>query len=34
MTAGAIITMVVGMVIIWGGLVASLLNAKKASKQK
>ncbi|QOR66086.1 methionine/alanine import family NSS transporter small subunit [Cytobacillus suaedae] len=33
MEASAITMMLVGMVIIWGGLAASILNAVKKSKQ-
>ncbi|MGI8315675.1 methionine/alanine import family NSS transporter small subunit [Halobacillus mangrovi] len=33
MTASAILMMVIGMVVIWGGLVASIMNAVKKSKQ-
>lgn len=33
MSGSAIFMMVVGMVIIWGGLVLSILNAVKKSKQ-
>ncbi|CDQ21285.1 Putative methionine and alanine importer, small subunit [Halobacillus karajensis] len=32
MTASAIIMMVVGMIVIWGGLAASITNAVKKSK--
>ncbi|MGP4061403.1 methionine/alanine import family NSS transporter small subunit [Halobacillus litoralis] len=32
MTAGAITMMVIGMVVIWGGLAASIMNAVKKSK--
>jgi len=32
MTASAIIMMVIGIVIIWGGLVASIVNAINKSK--
>ncbi|MBN8235506.1 MetS family NSS transporter small subunit [Halobacillus kuroshimensis] len=32
MTAGAVITMVIGMVVIWGGLAASITNAVKKAK--
>ncbi|MFD1020493.1 methionine/alanine import family NSS transporter small subunit [Thalassobacillus hwangdonensis] len=34
MTAGAIVTMIVGIVVIWGGLTASLVNASRKSKQQ
>jgi hypothetical protein len=34
MSLSAIVMMVVGIVIIWGGLAASVLNAVKVSKQK
>jgi hypothetical protein len=34
MTGGAIVTMIVGMAIIWGGLAASILHARKVAKQK
>ncbi|WP_078544205.1 methionine/alanine import family NSS transporter small subunit [Litchfieldia alkalitelluris] len=34
MSTGAIVMMVVGIVIIWGGLTASILNAVKKAKQK
>jgi hypothetical protein len=33
MSASAITMMVVGIVILWGGLAASILNAVKASKK-
>ncbi|WP_101843177.1 methionine/alanine import family NSS transporter small subunit [Halobacillus sp. Marseille-P3879] len=33
MTASAILMMIIGMVVIWGGLVASIMNAVKKSKQ-
>ncbi|WP_243290418.1 methionine/alanine import family NSS transporter small subunit [Bacillus sp. FJAT-47783] len=33
MSAGAITMMVVGMVIIWGGLAASVANAVKKARQ-
>lgn len=33
MSAGAITVMIIGMVIIWGGLAASITNAVKKSKQ-
>jgi hypothetical protein len=33
MSTGAIVMMVVGMVIIWGGLVASIVNAVSKSKK-
>ncbi|MCA1024016.1 MetS family NSS transporter small subunit [Halobacillus litoralis] len=32
MTAGAVITMIIGMVVIWGGLAASITNAVKKAK--
>lgn len=32
MTTGAITMMIIGMVIIWGGLAASITNAVKKSK--
>lgn len=34
MTTSAIIMMVIGIVIIWGGLAASIMKAVKVSKQK
>lgn len=34
MTAGAIIMMIIGIVIIWGGLAGSLLYARMVSKRK
>ncbi|WP_221566660.1 methionine/alanine import family NSS transporter small subunit [Alkalihalobacillus sp. TS-13] len=34
MTGGAITMMVIGMVVLWGGLAASIANAVKTSKQK
>ncbi|MCP3028259.1 methionine/alanine import family NSS transporter small subunit [Halobacillus sp. A5] len=33
MTAGAIAMMVIGIVVIWGGLAASIMNAVRKSKQ-
>ncbi|MFG6148155.1 methionine/alanine import family NSS transporter small subunit [Halobacillus sp. B23F22_1] len=33
MTASAIFMMIIGMVVIWGGLAASIMNAVKKSKQ-
>jgi len=33
MTASAIIMMVIGIVIIWGGLVASIVNAVNKAKE-
>ncbi|WP_082233493.1 methionine/alanine import family NSS transporter small subunit [Halobacillus massiliensis] len=33
MTASAIVMMVIGIVVIWGGLAASIINAVKKSKQ-
>jgi hypothetical protein len=33
MTASAILMMVIGIVVIWGGLTASIMNAVKKSKQ-
>ncbi|ARI76682.1 methionine/alanine import family NSS transporter small subunit [Halobacillus mangrovi] len=33
MTASAILMMIIGIVVIWGGLVASIMNAVKKSKQ-
>ncbi|MBH0231030.1 methionine/alanine import family NSS transporter small subunit [Halobacillus yeomjeoni] len=33
MTAGAIVMMIIGIVVIWGGLAASITNAVKKSKQ-
>lgn len=33
MTASSIVMMVVGIVIIWGGLAASIVNAVKKSKE-
>ncbi|MGP4109010.1 methionine/alanine import family NSS transporter small subunit [Virgibacillus sp. L01] len=34
MSGGAIFVMILGMVIIWGGLAASITNAVKKSKQQ
>lgn len=34
MTGSAIVMMVVGIVVIWGGLAASIWNAVRVSKQK
>jgi len=34
MTGSAIVMMVVGIVVIWGGLAASIWNAVRISKQK
>lgn len=34
MNGSAIFTMILGMLIIWGGLAASVVNARKAVKQK
>ncbi|WP_082051191.1 MULTISPECIES: methionine/alanine import family NSS transporter small subunit [Rossellomorea] len=34
MTGSAIIMMIVGMVIIWGGLAASIMNAVSKSKKQ
>jgi hypothetical protein len=34
MSTSAIVMMVVGIVVIWGGLAASIWNAVKVSKQK
>ncbi len=34
MSGSAIVMMVVGIIIIWGGLAASIWNAVKVSKQK
>jgi hypothetical protein len=34
MSTSAIVMMFVGIIIIWGGLAASILNAIKVSKQK
>ncbi|PWA12005.1 hypothetical protein DCC39_07940 [Pueribacillus theae] len=34
MTGSAIFMMVLGMVILWGGLIASIWNAVRASKRK
>ncbi|MFN7251841.1 MAG: methionine/alanine import family NSS transporter small subunit [Anaerobacillus sp.] len=34
MSLSAVVMMIVGIVIIWGGLAASILNAVKVSKQK
>jgi len=34
MTSSAIVMMFVGMIIIWGGLAASIWNAVKVSRQK
>lgn len=33
MSAGAIVMMIVGIVIIWGGLTASIMHAVKKGKQ-
>ncbi|MBP2005575.1 methionine/alanine import family NSS transporter small subunit [Halobacillus andaensis] len=33
MTASAIFMMIIGIVVIWGGLAASIMNAVKKSKQ-
>lgn len=33
MTGGAVTMMIIGMVVLWGGLVASVLHAIKASKK-
>jgi hypothetical protein len=33
MEASAVVMMIVGMVIIWGGLAASIMNAVKKAKQ-
>lgn len=33
MSLSAIVMMVIGIVVIWGGLAASILHAMKASKQ-
>lgn len=33
MSTSAIVMMIIGMVIIWGGLAASIINAGKASKK-
>lgn len=33
MTGSAILMMIIGMVIIWGGMIASVLYARNASKQ-
>lgn len=34
MTASAIVMMVIGIVLLWGGLAASITNAVKKSKDK
>lgn len=34
MSLSAVVMMVIGVVIIWGGLAASILNAVKVSRQK
>ncbi|TFE03800.1 methionine/alanine import family NSS transporter small subunit [Jeotgalibacillus salarius] len=34
MTASAIVMMVIGMVLLWGGLAASITNAVRKSKKK
>ncbi|MGY4689065.1 methionine/alanine import family NSS transporter small subunit [Salibacterium sp. K-3] len=34
MTGGAVFMMILGMVIIWGGLIASILYARKMAKQR
>ncbi|WP_257349550.1 methionine/alanine import family NSS transporter small subunit [Pseudalkalibacillus decolorationis] len=34
MSGGAITMMVIGMVILWGGLIASVVNAVKVEKAK
>lgn len=34
MTSGAITMMVIGMVILWGGLLASIANVVRVSKRK
>ncbi|MGJ9384518.1 hypothetical protein CR203_15330 [Salipaludibacillus neizhouensis] len=34
MSGSAIVMMIVGIIIIWGGLAASILNAVKVAKQK
>ncbi|MCF6409072.1 methionine/alanine import family NSS transporter small subunit [Pseudalkalibacillus salsuginis] len=34
MSGGAITMMVIGIVVLWGGLAASITNAVKSSKQK
>lgn len=34
MTGSAIVVMIIGMVIIWGGLTASILNAVRKGKQR
>jgi hypothetical protein len=34
MTAGAIVMFIIGVVIIWGGLAASIMHANKVAKQK
>ncbi|MGD7046233.1 methionine/alanine import family NSS transporter small subunit [Jeotgalibacillus proteolyticus] len=33
MTASAIVMMIIGIVLLWGGLAASILNAVKKSKK-
>ncbi|WP_081988492.1 methionine/alanine import family NSS transporter small subunit [Halobacillus sp. BBL2006] len=33
MTASAILMMIIGIVVIWGGLAASIMNAVRKSKQ-
>ncbi|MFD2705438.1 methionine/alanine import family NSS transporter small subunit [Salibacterium lacus] len=34
MTGGAIFMMILGMVIIWGGLISSILFARKKTKER
>lgn len=34
MSMSAIVVMIIGMVVIWGGLVASIINAVSKSKNK
>lgn len=34
MSTGAIIVMIIGMVVIWGGLAASIMNAVKKGKER
>jgi len=33
MSGGSIVVMIIGMVVIWGGLIASIAHAVKKSKQ-
>ncbi|SFE94633.1 methionine/alanine import family NSS transporter small subunit [Alteribacillus iranensis] len=34
MTASAIAMMIIGMIIIWGGMISSMVYARQVSKQK